>query len=129
MPAANTTTSFKIPHSLEIEMNKKLVADGYGLREKSKWICDVLCHFLTWRDKEFILECVELSDELEKLDKTISFRPTEQSAVLLNEWIIRMRLRVPTLEGLRGKIIRTAIIHAILGSLTSIEKISHTRKK
>lgn len=119
-----TTKSFKIPASLEIEMNKKLVSEGYGLRGKSKWICDSICKFLTFSDKEFILDCVELSEELENLDKSISFRPTLVVDQLLDDWVIQVRMKMPVIEGLKSKIIRTAIIHNLLGSIDSIDRIS-----
>lgn len=117
------TKSFKIPLELEKEMNQKLVAQGYGLRGKSKWICDSICKFLTFPDKDFILDCIELSEELENLTKSISFRPTEKVDALLDEWIIRVRTKMPLIEGLKSKIIRTAIIHNLLGSLESIKKL------
>lgn len=124
MTRSNTTKSFKVPASLEMEMHKKLVSEGYGLRGKSKWICDAICKFLTFSDKDFVLDCIELSEELENLDKSISFRPTETVDNLLDQWIINVRMKMPAIEGLKSKIIRTAIIHNLLGSITSIEKFS-----
>lgn len=124
MRSLNTTRSFKIPSSLELEMNKKLVSDGYGLRGKSKWICDALTKFLSFPDKDFIVECIEFSEELEKLDKSISFRPTQLVENLLDEWVIQVRLQIPTIEGLKSKIIRTAIIHSLLGSVESIQNLA-----
>ena len=124
---ANTslgTKSFKIPASLEKEMNQKLVAENYGLRGKSKWICDAIYKFLTFSDKEFVLDCIELSDGVENLTKSISFRPTKQIDDLLDDWIIRVRTKMPLIEGLKSKIIRTAIIHNLLGSLESISKLN-----
>ncbi len=124
MTRSSTTKSFKIPASLEFEMNKKLVSDGYGLRGKSKWICDSICKFLTFQDKEFVLECIEFSEELENLTKSISFRPTTLVDRLLDEWIVNVRMKMPTIEGLKSKIIRTAIIHNLLGSIDSIERLN-----
>jgi hypothetical protein len=119
-----TTRSFKIPSSLELEMNKKLVSDGYGLRGKSKWICDALTKFLSFSDKDFIVECIEFSEELEKLDKSISFRPTPIVESLLDDWVVQVRLQIPAIEGLKSKIIRTAIIHSLLGSVESIQNLT-----
>ncbi|MCX7124430.1 MAG: hypothetical protein NTU49_01490 [Gammaproteobacteria bacterium] len=129
MTRANTTKSFKIPGSLEIEMNKKLVSEGYGLRGKSNWICDAICKFLSFPDREFILDCIELSEELKNLDKSISFRPTLKVENLLDEWIINVRMKLPTIEGLKSKIIRTSIIHSLLGSIESIETLGKQSKK
>lgn len=128
MTRSNTTKSFKIPASLEMEMNKKLVSEGYGLRGKSKWICDSVCKFLTCPDKEFVLECIEFSEELENLSKSISFRPTSTVDDLLDEWVINVRRKIPAIEGLKSKIIRTSIIHNLLGSIESIQKLSTNKE-
>lgn len=124
MKSVTTTKSFKIPASLEMEMNKRLVLEGYGLRGKSKWICDSICKFLTCPDKDFILDCIELSEGFENLNKSISFRPTEMVENLLDQWIINIRMKMPAIEGLKSKIIRTSIIHNLLGSIESIEKLN-----
>lgn len=126
MISASVTKSFKIPASLEIEINKKLVAEGYGLRGKSKWICDAITQFLNCQDKDFILDCIEFSEELKNLNKSISFRPTETVYILLDQWIVAVRMKMPMIEGVKSKIIRTAIIHKLLGSVNSIEKIKQT---
>ncbi len=129
MTRSNSTKSFKIPASLEIEMHQKLVSDGYGLRGKSKWICDAIRKFLTCPDKDFVLDCIELSEELENLEKSISFRPTQQVADLLDEWIINVRIKMPAMEGLKSKIIRTAIVHSLLGSVDSIERTAKLQQQ
>jgi hypothetical protein len=105
-------------------MNKKLVSQGYGLRGKSKWICDALTQFLTFSDRDFIIDCIELSEELVNLDKSISFRPTDRVDQLLDEWVVIVRMKTPNIEGLKSKIIRTSIIHSLLGSIESIKKFT-----
>ena len=124
MSRTSAIMSFKIPASLELEMNKKIVSEGYGLRGKSKWISDVLCKFLSCEDEGFVLDCIGYADELERLDKMVSVRLTPEAEVFLNRWVIKSRLQMPTLEGVKSKIIRTAIIHGLLGSTDSISKIA-----
>ena len=116
MIRTGATKSFKIPASMELEMNKKIVSDGYGLRGKSKWISDVLCKFLMCGDDAFVLDCIGYSEELERLDKTVSVRLSPMAESSLNEWVVKSRMQMPTLEGVKSKIIRTAIIHGLLGS-------------
>jgi len=113
MRNVKTTRSFKIPSTIETKMNKKLVADGYGLRGKSKWISDAIKHFLS-RELEFCIECVEYADDLEKLDKTVSFRPSEEVDALLFEWVVIVRKHMPALEGVKSKIIRASIFQGLL---------------
>jgi hypothetical protein len=113
MRKTKSTKSFKIPHNLEIKMNKKLVADGYGLRGKSKWICDSLKAFLS-EDEDFIMDCIQYVDDLENLEKTVSFRSSEEVDILLSSWLIKSRKKIPELEGVKSKIIRASILQALL---------------
>ncbi len=123
MARSYKTKSFKLPSSLELDMNKKVVADGYGLRGKSRWLCDAITKFLTFSDNEFILDCIEYADNLENLEKSVSFRPTEEVRELLSEWAICARKKMPMLEGVISKIIRAAIIQALLGSIDTIKDL------
>ncbi len=108
-----STSSFKLPAEIEQKMNQKLVSDGYGLRGKSKWICDAIKSFLSNEDA-FCLECIQYADELENLNKSVSFRPTDDVDQLLNKWIIKARQHMPLLEGVKSKIIRASIIQGLL---------------
>ncbi len=58
-----STRTFKIPLEIDIKINKKLVSDGYGLRGKSKWICDAITNFLL-EDEGFCLDCIQYADDL-----------------------------------------------------------------
>jgi hypothetical protein len=122
MQNSKKTRSFKIPLSLENDIARKVVKDGYGLRGRSKWICDSIENFFKIDDKDFILECISYADDLEKLDKSISFRPTPLVDELISKWVITVRQKMPVLEGVKSKIIRTAIIHAILGTFVTIKE-------
>lgn len=108
-----TTTSFKIPMSLELRMNKKLINDGYGLRGKTKWICDAVINFLS-NDDDFCIECIQYTEEMDQLNKSISFRPTDEVEVLLDKWVIKTRQVIPSLEGVKSKIIRASILQGLL---------------
>lgn len=108
-----TTRSFKLPAELEQKMIQKLVADGYGLRGKSRWIADAIKNFLA-QPEEFCIECVDYAEELGKLDKSVSFRPTQEVDDLLDEWIIRVRKVIPEMDGVKSKIIRASIIQGLL---------------
>ena len=55
------TKSFKIPKVLELEMQKKIISSGYGLRGKSKWICAMIVSFLNFPDDEFIFDSIDLN--------------------------------------------------------------------
>ena len=127
MTRPNTVKSFKIPASLELEMNKKVIADGYGMKGKSRWISDMLIKFLNCQDESFILECIGYSEELERLEKTVSFRLSALAEESLSRWVVKARVNMPMLEGVKSKIIRTSIIHGLLGSTDSIARINTMR--
>lgn len=115
MRSVKTTGSFKIPSNVEAKMNKKLVADGYGLRGKSRWISDAIAHFLS-QEEEFIFDCIEYVDDLENLDKAISFRLPEEVDRSLSNWVAKARKSIPTIEGVKSRIIRAAIFQSLLSS-------------
>ena len=108
-----TTRTFKLPNRIEQKMNEKLVLAGYGLRGKSKWIIDALTLFMS-QPVEFCIDAIEIAEELGELNKSISFRPTEELESKLNDWVIKIRKEKPMIEGLKSKFIRAAICQGIL---------------
>ena len=129
MPAEYKTKSFKIPSSLEIQIHKRIVEDGYGLRGKSKWMCDTLIAFLTYPDEEFILDAIGYAEELKNLDKSVSFRPTIEVENLLDSWVIKARIYNPSIEGVKSKIIRAAIMNALIRSIQVLKKVDVLQKE
>ena len=117
------TKSFKLPHDIETSMLHRIVADGYGLRGKSRWLCDTISKFLGLNDPEFIIDAVEYADELTNLDRSLSFRPTTEVDSLLDSWLIEVRKRLPALEGVKSKIIRAAIMQELLGAMDCISEL------
>ena len=113
MRNVKATGSFKIPSNVEVKMNRKLVADGYGLRGKSRWISDAIAHFLS-QEEEFIFDCIEYVDDLENLDKSISFRLSKEVDGNLSIWVSKARKTIPAIEGVKSRIIRAAIFQSLL---------------
>jgi hypothetical protein len=115
--------TFKIPVSLERQMDMEIVSQGFGLKGKSKWISEAIDEFLTLPDEQFILDCIDYGQYFERLDKSISFTPTDEAERLLSEWVVKARMKMPMLEGVKSKIIRTAIIQRLLGSAKTFQKV------
>lgn len=113
MATRKKTTSFKLSKQIEQKMLETLVFAGYGLRGKSKWIVDSLMHFVS-QPVEFCIDTIGIADELGELERTVSFRPTEELDIKINELIVKIRLKHPMIEGLKSKIIRAAICQGIL---------------
>lgn len=129
MTSLKKTKSFKVPEVLELDILQKVIADGYGLRGKSRWICDSILSFLSLEDEEFILDAIEYADELRDLNKSISFRLTEEVEIYLSDWVIKARQKMPSLEGVKSKIIRAAIMQSLLGSIPTIYRLSDIQKE
>jgi hypothetical protein len=126
MSKNNNAKSFKIPKEIEQQVNLQVIADGYGFRGKSKWISDSIVKLLNFSDEEFIMDCIEYSNDFVSLDKSISFRSTEEAKNLLDEWLVKVRLKSPELEGVRSKIIRSCILQRLIGSVDSLEKFNES---
>jgi hypothetical protein len=117
------TKSVKLPIKLSDQLDSKLVECGYGPRKKSKWIGEAIKEFLKFPDEEFILEAIEYSDEMENLEKGLCFTYDDEVGRLLSKWVVAIRRKHPLFEGVQSKIIRTAILQKILGSIDTISKL------
>ena len=104
-------TTFKMPHSLEIELLKKIVGDGYGMRGKSRWIVEALDAFFSLPD---YTEMVNIADAMGRLDKAISVRLPEAIAKKIDQALIEVRKQHPDMEGVKSNIIRASIMQRML---------------
>lgn len=117
--------SFKLPKTIEKDLSQRVIKDGYGMRGRSRWICDAIQNFLLLDDEEFIIDCVEYAEQISGLDTTITYRSSNSIENLVGTWIKRIRLKNPLMEGVRSNIYRASILQQLLGS---IETISHFAK-
>ena len=117
------TKTIKLPVKLSKQLDLKVVENGYGLRGKSRWINDAIKQLLTFYDQDFIVEMIENTDDIENLDTSICFTYDESITDLLDKWVLIIRNIHPLFEGVQSKIIRACIIHKILGSIETINKL------
>lgn len=105
------TISFKIPITLNQKMNEKIIVDGYGMRGKSRWVKEAIEALLTYSD---FPELVSFSDAIENTNYANSIRIPRQLLLNIENAVIAVRKEYPDLEGVKSRIIRTAILQRLI---------------
>ncbi|MBU0744637.1 MAG: hypothetical protein KKE11_04645 [Gammaproteobacteria bacterium] len=105
------TATFKISDNLNRKLDEKIITDGYGMRGKSKWIREAVEKLFTYID---FSELVSLSDDLEYANHPISVRLSRRLLLDIEKMVVSIRKEYPELEGVKSRIIRTAIIQRLI---------------
>ncbi|OGT07207.1 MAG: hypothetical protein A2103_03040 [Gammaproteobacteria bacterium GWF2_41_13] len=108
-----SSLSFKLLSNIHQKLNERVIADGYGMRGKSKWVKEAIIQLFAL---ENFHELVWLSTEIEAKSDTVSIRIPRSLSVEIEHAIVKLRTNYPTLEGVQSKIIRTAIMQRLLRS-------------
>ncbi len=106
-------TTVRLPKSTRQEMVHAIIANGYGMRGKSKWVSEAITHLLAIPDFH---ELVDIGDEIGELIEVESIYLTPQLKGALDEALILIRQHYPSMEGVQSCIIRTSIIQRLLRS-------------
>lgn len=110
------SASFRLPAALVQKMNEQIIADGYGMRGKGKWIKESLESFLKLPDYP---ELTNLADEAVRPNKTVSIRLSRDLMFRVEKAIVKVRKEYPSLEGVKSKIIRTSIYQRLIRGINS----------
>ena len=108
---SKTTTSVKVPEQLNKKIIESVIACGYSMRGKSKWIEEAIHHFIGMPD---FIECVDFASEIEALDTTISVRLEKETVKKLDEAALEVRKVHPMMEAVRSNIIRAALFQYLI---------------
>lgn len=103
--------SFVIPENLQKDFKERMVKDGYDLKGKSKWVAEAVKSLLTMRT---YADLVKINDEMmgfEKLESVVIERGLKQT---LDDAVIQIRKKYPSIEGVQSRILRTAIVQRLL---------------
>ena len=104
--------SFKVTNGLYQKLDEKIIADGYGMRGKSRWINEAIVNLFKIPNYS---ELVELTDAIDdKVDRTITIRSPRSLKQGLEKRVIETRKNYLNLEGIKSKIIRTAILQRFI---------------
>ena len=103
--------SFVMPEGLYHDFREQIIKNKYGIRGKSAWVCDALNQL---PKKSNFEEMVKLNDEMHCLNKPETISIDLDTKKALEKAVISVRIRYPELEGVKSRIIRTAILHRLL---------------
>lgn len=103
--------TFAIHGNLQSELREKTIKEGYGLRGKSNWVSEAITRLLEYKDFQNL---VIYSDEMFGFDKMETIVIDFPLKVKLDNAVTIVRKCNPNIEGVKSRIIRTAIMQRIL---------------
>lgn len=105
--------AFALPQSLKSEILECVVKEGYGLRGKSKWIYESIESLLLIKDYP---KLINYNDEMHGFND-IEFIVIDHKLKLeIDNAVLQVRTKYPMLEGVKSRILRTAVMQRILRS-------------
>jgi hypothetical protein len=105
--------TFTVPIQLQLELNKRVLQDGYGMKGKSKWVAEAVNTFV--KMKTFV-EMVNIANEMTELEKVESITVDMETKKHLDQAILEARKQSPLLEGVQSRIVRASIIQRLIQS-------------
>jgi hypothetical protein len=109
--STNLKVTFAVPNSLKNELREHVIKGGYGLRGKSKWVSEAVKNLLELKD---FFELISYSDEMHGFDQIETAVIDYHLKLKIDRAIVQLRKEFPTLEGVKSRIMRTAILQRIL---------------
>ncbi len=104
-------SSVKLPEALYNQVTTKVIADGYGMRGRSKWIVDAILALLALPEFE---QYVEIASDLGHCTHSVSIRMPEDLAIKLEKEVIRIRKIYPEIEAIKSNIVRASIFQSLI---------------
>ena len=108
---SNVLISVKIPGRLNEQLAMQIVKDGYGLRGKSRWLCEAIEKFIELKD---FVELIEVASESLENTKSISFRISEELLNKMQNSIITARKQNPLLDAVQSNLVRAGIYQRLI---------------
>ncbi|MFZ2315395.1 MAG: hypothetical protein WAW86_07040 [Gammaproteobacteria bacterium] len=113
-------TSIKLQKNLHQRLQQRIIADGYGMRGKSKWIIESVESLLGFTDYP---ELVDIADDMNELSDMVSIRVPEELMVRMEKAIICIRKQYPTIEGVKSNLIRASIMQRLLRQPATVTEV------
>jgi hypothetical protein len=113
-------TSIKLQKNLHLQLQKRIIEDGYGMRGMSQWIVESIDDLLKFSDYPAL---VEIAEDMAQLSDVISLRMPETLVKRMEQAVVHVRQRYPTMEGVKSNLIRASIIQRLLKQSTSVAEV------
>ena len=113
MANSKVKITFVVPEKLQQDMRQQIIADGYGMRGKSRWISESIEHLLGLDD---FVDFVRFGDEMHGFASTETIVVVPELKRQLDAAMVTVRRQFPALEGVQSIIIRTSILQRLIRS-------------
>jgi len=113
-------TSVKLQKKLHLTLQQRIIADGYGMHGKSKWIIESIESLL---DHDEFPDFVDIAGMMENLNEVVSLRVPETLMNRMEHAIRTIRQQFPLIEGVKSNLIRASILQRLLRSQTSVTEV------
>ena len=99
-----------LPSNAKKELRERMIKDGYGLKEKSKWIGEAIQDFIQTDD---FAQLTEMAGSLSNINAIESVNISPELDSKLEEACIKARTVYPLLEGVKSLVVRASIIRRL----------------
>lgn len=113
-------TSIKLQKNLHYRLQQRIIADGYGMRGKSKWIIESIQALLELADFPTL---VDIAEDMDQLSDIITIRLPDELMQRIERAIVQVRQQYPTIEGVKSNLIRASIIQRLLRHSTPVTEV------
>jgi hypothetical protein len=114
-------TSIKLQKNLHRRLEERVIADGYGMRGKSKWIIESVESLLGLDDYPTL---VDIAEDMDQLSDVVSIRVPEPLMLQIEKAVVHVRKQFPAIEGVKSNLIRASIVQRLLRGSTTVTEVS-----
>ena len=113
-------TSIKLQKKLHHRLQQRIIADGYGMRGKSRWIIESIESLLGLTDYPTL---VDIAEDMHQLTDIVSIRLPEELMSKIEKAIVHVRKQYPTIEGVKSNLIRASIMQRLLTDPATVTEV------
>jgi hypothetical protein len=113
-------TSIKLQKKLHHKLQQRIIADGYGMRGKSKWIIESIESLLHLTDYPTL---VDIAEDMHQLSDIVSIRLPEDLMLRIEKAVVHVRKQFPTIEGVKSNLIRASIMQRLLTNPATVTEV------
>lgn len=103
--------SFYLPEDLQRDFKEQMIKEGYDLKGKSKWVSEAILQLFSMIS---YTDLVKINDEMRIFGKVDTVCVDKGLKKQLDNAVVDVRKKYPTIEGVQSRIIRTAIVQRLL---------------